>query len=165
MVFSFYNKKITLHQADFIQFSLPNLFCSKCKKFLIQPTFQPTLLDKTLLAVTVTVITSTYLLKQVTRLSFLPSSSIARCSADVWVNPVHLMVISTSGLSADQTESLHMLFCICITACEFSSYLSRDLHFSPPLPRDLPIIQIPTLFKDTTRLIPDGVYQDLLPHQ
>lgn len=155
MVFSFYNKKITLHQADFIQFSLPTLFCSKCKKFLIQPTFQPTLLDKTLLAVTVTVITSTYLLKQVTRLLFLP---IASCSADIWVNPVHLMVISTSGLSADQTESLHMLFCICITACEFSSYLSRDLHFSPPLPRDLPIIQIPTLFKDTTRLIPDGVY-------
>lgn len=86
----------------FLLFSLPYLLLTlfqpstKCEKLLIQPTT----VDKTLLAVTVTAITSTDLLKQLTRLA-LPSSSIASCSADVWVIPVHLTVTSTSGLPAD----------------------------------------------------------------
>lgn len=86
----------------FLLFSLPYLLHilfqlrAKCEKLLIQPTS----VDKIPLAVTVTAITSTDLPKQLTRLA-LPRSSVASCSADVWVIPVHLTVTSTSGLPAD----------------------------------------------------------------
>lgn len=150
MLVSVCNKKWMPQFAIFIQFSLPHLLIilfhlsTTCKKSLIQPS--P--VDTTLLAATAMVITSTNLLKQVTRRS-LPSSCVASCSADVWVIPSHLMVTSGSVIPADQTGSLHTFYnvdsFVSASLC-VNSFLTfpENFMFHHPTPEICPLYKFPT---------------------
>jgi len=109
----------SIFRISLVDYFVP--FDHQMQKALIQPT--PA--DTTLLAVTATVITSTKVLKQVTRRA-LPSSHVASCSTDVGVIPSHSVVTSGSVTPADQTGSLSTFY-------NSDSFLSASLFVNSVL--------------------------------